>query len=50
LSRNLLERELATLVGGNCALLAHSGIGVVVAAQLLVAWSSHGRVRSEPAP
>ena len=30
-------------------LLAHKGVGVVIAAQLLVSWSHHGRVRSEAA-
>lgn len=31
------------------ALLAESGVGPVVAAQLLISWSHHGRVRSEAA-
>ena len=45
-----LEDELAVLVRQRGAqLLAHRGVGVVVAAQLLVSWSHHGRVRSEAA-
>jgi transposase len=45
-----LEDELAVLVRRRAPqLLAHKGIGVVVAAQLLVSWSHHGRVRSEAA-
>jgi transposase len=45
-----LEAELAILVRRWAPqLLAHKGIGVVVAAQLLVSWSHHGRVRSEAA-
>ena len=45
-----LEREIAEHV---CilapGLLAEPGVGVIVAAQLLVAWSHHGRVHSEAA-
>jgi transposase len=45
-----LEDELAVLVRRRAPqLLAHKGVGVVVAAQLLVSWSHHGRVRSEAA-
>jgi transposase len=45
-----LETELAVLVRRWAPqLLAHKGVGVVVAAQLLVSWSHHGRVRSEAA-
>jgi transposase len=45
-----LEDELAVLVRRRGPqLLAHRGVGVVVAAQLLVSWSHHGRVRSEAA-
>jgi transposase len=45
-----LEAELATLVTRWAPqLLAHKGVGVVIAAQLLVSWSHHGRVRSEAA-
>jgi transposase len=45
-----LETELAVLVTRWAPqLLAHPGVGVVVAAQLLLAWSHHGRVRSEAA-
>jgi transposase len=47
---NELEREIAEHV---CVLapvlLAEPGVGVIVAAQLLVAWSHHGRVHSEAA-
>jgi len=45
-----LERELAMMVKQWAPqLLAHTGVGVVVAAQLLVSWSHRGRVRSEAA-
>jgi len=44
------ERELAMMVKQWAPqLLAHTGVGVVVAAQLLVSWSHRGRVRSEAA-
>jgi len=47
-----LDPELARLVRqhpAGPALLAEPGIGPVVAAQLLISWSHHGRVRSEAA-
>jgi transposase len=47
---NELEREIATHVRVLApALLDEPGIGSIVAAQLLLAWSHHGRVRSEAA-
>ena len=43
-----LERELLVHVRALApALLEEPGIGPVVAAQLIVAWSHHGRLRSE---
>jgi len=43
-----LERELLALVRALApALLDEPGVGPVVAAQLIVAWSHHGRLRSE---
>jgi len=43
-----LERELLAHVRALApALLEEPGIGPVVAAQLIVAWSHHGRLRSE---
>jgi transposase len=43
-----LERELLTHVQALApTLLDEAGVGPVVAAQLLVAWSHHGRLRSE---
>jgi transposase len=43
-----LERELLARVRALApALLDEPGIGAVVAAQLIVAWSHHGRLRSE---
>lgn len=47
-----LDTELAALLAQHSAgpaLLAEPGVGPVVAAQLLVSWSHHGRVRSEAA-
>jgi transposase len=45
-----LEREIAEHVRALApALLAEPGVGVIVAAQLIVAWSHHGRVHSEAA-
>jgi transposase len=47
-----LDAELLTLVPQHRAgpvLLAEPGVGPVVAAQLLVSWSHHGRVRNEAA-
>ena len=50
LEANELEREIAEHVRALApALLAEPGVGVIVAAQLIVAWSHHGRVRSEAA-
>jgi len=45
-----LEREILTHVRALApALLDEPGVGPIVAAQILVAWSHHGRVRSESA-
>jgi transposase len=45
-----LEREILALVRALAPrLLDEPGVGPIVAAQLLVAWSHHGRVRSEAA-
>ena len=45
-----LERELLAHVRALApALLDEPGVGAIVAAQLLVAWSHHGRLRSEAA-
>jgi transposase len=45
-----LEREILALVRALAPrLLAEPGVGPIVAAQLIVAWSHHGRVRSEAA-
>jgi transposase len=45
-----LEREILALVRALAPqLLEEPGVGPIVAAQLLVAWSHHGRVRSEAA-
>jgi transposase len=47
-----LDPELASLVAQHAAgpaLVAESGVGPVVAAQLLVSWSHRGRVRNEAA-
>jgi transposase len=47
---NELEREIAEHVRVLApVLLAEPGVGVIVAAQLLIAWSRHGRVHSEAA-
>jgi transposase len=47
---NELEREIAEHVRVLApALLDEPGVGAIVAAQLLVAWSHHGRLRSEAA-
>jgi transposase len=47
---NELERQIAEHVRVLApALLDEPGVGVIVAAQLLVAWSHHGRLRSEAA-
>lgn len=47
---NDLEREVSKLVGQLApALLEQPGVGPVVAAQVLLAWSHPGRVRSEAA-
>lgn len=45
-----LDRELELLVSRICpALLAEQGVGVIVAAELIVAFSHRGRLRSEAA-
>jgi transposase len=47
-----LDPQLLTLIKqhpAGPALLAEPGVGPVVAAQLLISWSHHGRVRSEAA-
>jgi transposase len=45
-----LEREILALVRALApTLLDEPGVGPIVAAQLIVAWSHHGRVRSEAA-
>ncbi len=44
-----LEHELAALVLQLATLLAEPGVGTISAAQLLVAYSHHGRLRSEAA-
>lgn len=45
-----LAREISTLVEQLApALLAQPGIGPISAAQLIVSWSHHGRIRSEAA-
>jgi transposase len=45
-----LEVELTELVGTVCpALLAVKGVGAISAAELINAWSHHGRLRSEAA-
>lgn len=44
-----LDPQLLTLIKQHPALLAEPGVGPVVAAQLLISWSHHGRVRSEAA-
>jgi transposase len=47
-----LDPQLLTLIAqypAGPALLAETGVGPVVAAQLLISWSHHGRVRSEAA-
>jgi transposase len=47
---NELEREILTHVRALApALLDQPGVGPIVAGQILVAWSHHGRVRSEAA-
>ncbi len=47
-----LDPQLAALIAAHPAgptLLAEPGVGPIVAAQLLISWSHHGRVRSEAA-
>jgi transposase len=47
-----LDPQLLALIAqhpAGPALLAETGVGPVVAAQLLISWSHHGRVRSEAA-
>ncbi len=47
-----LDPQLLTLIKqhpAGLALLAEPGVGPVVAAQLLISWSHHGRVRNQAA-
>lgn len=47
-----IDSELNQLIAAHpagLALLAEPGVGPVVAAQMLISWSHHGRVRSEAA-